>query len=209
MGLRADPVLVPRTGDAAIRLDGPSLAAHVSTRAQSGAIEHRWHEISIWEAESLGGSRYVAAVLYVSSWQGEHGHDTAAVILREELRAWLRAYDPIAHLAGYPPGAQWEARQARMRAELSAAWARAVSEVLDTMEVWEIPSEPYMGRNVSGRWTWRRHAWRRRGALQWLRHLIYPSWRKRSSACSAPSSSRSGSTCSLHCARLAGGSRRP
>jgi hypothetical protein len=139
MTMRADHVYVPRTGDAAIRLDGPSLAACVSTHADSGVGQNRWHDVSVWEAESLGMDRYAVHIEYHTQWAAELPHDTAAVIPRGELRECLRAYDPLAYLAGFPPGGQWAERQARLRAELRERWDHAVSEVLAVMDVWEIP----------------------------------------------------------------------
>jgi hypothetical protein len=135
--LRADPVYVRRTGDAPLRLDGPSLAAHVSTRTAQGPAESRWHEISVWEAESLGLGRLCLQVEYRSQWQGELGHDWAVVIDRPALRETLRAHDALAYVRGYPPTPSYAERQARLLAELGARWEHAVSDVLELMQVWD------------------------------------------------------------------------
>lgn len=133
--LRADPVFLSRTGDAPLRLDGPSLAASASSQRKN---DTRWHQIDIWEAESLGLDRYVVAIAYRTCWQGEYDWHDAWVIERAALRDTLRGYDPVAHVRGYPPGAQYEERQRRMIADLRDRWPHAVSEVLQTMSVWEL-----------------------------------------------------------------------
>lgn len=132
--MRNDPVYVPRTGDAAIRLDRPSLTAHVSTA--TGDRDTRWHEISVWEAESLG-RRLCLAIAYRSTWHGELGRDDAEVIAGGDLRARLRAHDPLAFVAGYPPIPSYRDRQMRLESDLRARWDHAVSEVLAAMEVWD------------------------------------------------------------------------
>jgi hypothetical protein len=138
--LRADPVYLARTGDCALRLDGPSLAASATTKGPGH--DTRWHEVSVWEAESLGPRRLILQIEYRTCWDGETGHDLAEVLERGQLRERLRAYDPLAHVVGYPSGEQFKPKQDRLRADLKDRWEHAVSEVLEVMSVWELAGEP-------------------------------------------------------------------
>lgn len=135
------PVLIRRTGQPALRLDGYGLCASASSQARSGPLQNRWHELELWSAdEQLQGpeQRHCLVVRYVTTWQGELGHHDAELVLRKGIGDALREYDPLAHLVGYPDGPQYERKQQALEAALRAGYEHAVSELLEQAKVWEV-----------------------------------------------------------------------
>ena len=141
--MRADPVILRRSGDAPLRLDGPSLAASATTKDR-GHDKTRWHEIDVWEADSLGHGRYALSVTYRTQWEAETEHHHVAVVPRSGIRDAIRAYDPIAPVMGYraaaarerDPHGRYTERQRVLELDLRSRFDAAVSEVLEVLDVW-------------------------------------------------------------------------
>lgn len=138
---RSREVLIRRTGDAPLQIIGYGLAAQATSHTQQGTRSSRWHELELWSHdERLTGpeQRHCIVVRYRTQWQGELGHHWAQLVLRRDVAATLRAYDPLEHVLGYPPGEQFRARDERMRREIVAGWEHAVSDLLEQAAVWEL-----------------------------------------------------------------------
>ena len=120
-----------RTGDRPLTFEGEVIA-------EAGAMwvnqkeQLRWHEITLYRT---GGGSYVLAIGYFTQWQGEQDH--RAVYHAKDVEALmeeLQMYDPLEHIMGYPPGDQYEERQARLERVVLANWAHLVSEILEGEE---------------------------------------------------------------------------
>lgn len=86
------------------------------------------HELALYRT---AGGTYVAAVNWRSRWQGELDHDEVWLCeTQEEAAEALRGYPPCLHLVGFPPGRQFEGKQARVERDIEARYAQALSEVL-------------------------------------------------------------------------------
>ena len=127
-----DKTTVPRTGRAPLRFAGDLFRSADGFRL-AGRERNRWHEIEIYDLGSDHGvnTAFVVAIHYRTKWQGELGHDAAeAVTGGAEVRRVLTNYDPLAHLGGFPSGAAYAERQAKLEAEVRAGYEALVSEVL-------------------------------------------------------------------------------
>lgn len=139
--MRSDHVLIRRTGLPALRLDGYGLAASATSYTPQGTRSSRWHELEWWSHDLHPGGpeqRHCLVVRYVTQWQGELGHDAAHLLLRRDLERVLREIDPLAHVAGFPDGEHYRAKQERLLREIRAGYEHAVSDLLDVARVWEI-----------------------------------------------------------------------
>lgn len=138
---RSDQVLIPRTGQPALRLDGYGLVATATSRTPQGPRQNRWHELDLWCADGQiqwPEQRHCLAIHYRTDWQGELGHDSAVLVLRRGIGDALREYDPCAHVQGYPDGEHYARKQEALYRALRLGYEHAVSELLDGAKVWEI-----------------------------------------------------------------------
>jgi len=120
-------VTVLRSGDIPLRFRGERIAT-ASSETVRGQSRNRWHEISVYRTE--GGS-YVLQIDYVTRWQGEV--DINGVWICDDARQVarrLREHDPMAHVIGYPPGAAYDAKRARLAAQISQDYSALVRDVL-------------------------------------------------------------------------------
>jgi len=120
-------VTLDRSGDRQLKFRGRRVGA-ASSRQQSGSLQNRWHELAIYRTDR---GRYVVAVAYRTSWQGESSRDYAEPIATAQAAAsCLREYDPRADVAGYPAGPQYAERQRRLLSEIEVGYESAVSRAL-------------------------------------------------------------------------------
>lgn len=138
---RSDHVLISRTGQPALRLDGYGLVATASSKAPNGPRQNRWHEIDLWCADGMlqgPEQRHCLAIRYRTQWEGELGHDFAELVLRRGIGDAVREYDPLEHVVGYPPGEQYAAKREALHRAIRSGYEHAVSELLEIAKVWEI-----------------------------------------------------------------------
>lgn len=127
-------VRLTRTGDAPLAFSGRILANVSGKRPGEGDLP-RWHDVTIYET---AGGQYVVAIAYRTTWKGEIGRDTLAVVTgRSELRDALKRHDPVAHVQVLPPGPQFAERQARMVAMVRQQWDGLVEMALTEVDVEE------------------------------------------------------------------------
>lgn len=125
---------VPRTGNVPLAFQGEEVASSAG-KYHTGQDQNRWHDITVY---STAGGRYVVHIAYRTMWQGEDGHDTVVVCgLIPDIADTLRAYDPLEHVAGYPPAEHFAEKQMRLEDGLRRRWASQVSDVLDALGVTE------------------------------------------------------------------------
>ena len=116
-----------RSGKPPLAFEGEKLA-EAGGKWQAGRELNRWHDITAYR--TVGG-RYILQIEYHSLWQGEEGHDFVEDADNPgELAEIVLDYDPIGHAQGFPPGAQFEEKQARMVSALRAQYDTRISEVL-------------------------------------------------------------------------------
>jgi hypothetical protein len=73
----------------------------------------------------------VVSISYRAEIQGELGHDIGQACKNvSEVVSALRDYDPIAHVAGYPTDAEYDARQDRLEDLIEFAWEDMIHRVL-------------------------------------------------------------------------------
>ena len=123
----SESVRLTRTGDAPLSFSGRILA-DVSGKRLGDGDASRWHDLAIYET---AGGQYVVAIAYRTTWKGERGRDTLAVVVdRNELRDALKRYEPAVAVQGLPPGSQFTERQARlMRQQWESLIAMALIDV--------------------------------------------------------------------------------
>jgi hypothetical protein len=120
-------ITLNRTGDRSIMFEG-ELISKVDTRIIAGKDHNRWHELAVYRTDS---GRLVAFVGYRTQWAGEIDRDDAHVCNSpEEILEFFKFVDVLAGLLGYPPGAQFHEKQARIERELSQRYDAAISEVM-------------------------------------------------------------------------------
>jgi hypothetical protein len=120
------PIIVSRTGDKPLSFEGEQIVSY-SSRTATGDLQSRWHEVTVYR----NGEGYVVSICYRAEIQGEHGHDIAQACKNtSEVVSVLRDYDPIAHVAGYPTDAEYDARQDRLEDQIEFAWEDLIHRVL-------------------------------------------------------------------------------
>lgn len=121
-----------RTGDLPLKVQGELLASR-SSEITNGQERNRWHAITVIQA-----SKFVACVEWCSRWQGEPSHSTCLVAdTLLQLADLLRDYDPLAHLIGFPDGAQFEKKQARLEQAIESDWDALLSNLFSELNVSE------------------------------------------------------------------------
>jgi len=123
-------IRLPRTGDADVTFTGRQIA-----EADPAGDPNRWHELRLYAVE---GDGYALAIQYRTRWQGELGRDDVYLISAErgdEVARTLREHDPVAAVAGFPPGEQFAEKQARLLADLRQRYDVQVSELLREADI--------------------------------------------------------------------------
>ena len=70
-------------------------------------------------------------ICYRTLWDGELDHQWVRVMTEpEQLVVELRSYRPTDHVVGYPAGERYQAKQARLLADLRARYAARLAELL-------------------------------------------------------------------------------
>jgi hypothetical protein len=87
----------------------------------------RWHTIDVYRT-SAGAC--VVHVAYTTERKGESDHDDAQSFpdLASAV-AWLRAYNPVSYVTGWPPLPAYATRQVRLLLQLRERFAQLVSAV--------------------------------------------------------------------------------
>lgn len=123
-----DQYELKRTGDRNLFFSG-EVAGEATTHHDDAT---RWHELALYRT---AGGKLVVAVQFVTRWQGETDHHSAAVVEdAPSLADWLKRYDPCGYLMGYPPGAAFDQKRERLTRDLTLRYQAAVSELLSTLE---------------------------------------------------------------------------
>ena len=129
--------LIMRTGQPPLRIAGEILA-EVSGQQWCGRERNRWYEITVYSVAEA----YAVHVRYCTSWEGESGHSTAEIM--EDAAAiawWLSCYVPTACVRGYPPGRQFDERQARLLVEMGRQYAGLVGDILASEPLADLVAE--------------------------------------------------------------------
>lgn len=122
-----EEVVLPRTGLAPLKFRGELVAWSDGSR-QGGREQNRWHELAVYRT---AGGKFVVSVEYHTRWQGEQGHEVAAVVDGPaDVVRKLAEYDPAEDVQGYPPGPAYADKQARLVADVTRRYKAQVSEVL-------------------------------------------------------------------------------
>lgn len=122
-----EEVRLERSGQRALTFLGTLLAKVCGTRA-AGKEQNRWHNLVLYRTAA---GRHVVAIEYHTRWEGELGYCEATVCdCPEEIEAALRAYDPTAHVQGFPAGPQYEGRQATLLGWIRQRYDDQVRELL-------------------------------------------------------------------------------
>lgn len=116
-----------RSGERPLQFEGEVLAAVTTDRGKQSPAG-RWYEARI--ARTVGG-QYAVEVCYHTAWQDvEDDVDFAFAGAEDDVIDWLQTFDPCGPVAGYPPGRQFEERQARLEDAIRARWRTALTELL-------------------------------------------------------------------------------
>lgn len=119
---------ISRSKDLSLEFEGELLASG-DCSVTGGVERNRWHVIALYR--TVGG-QYVAHIGYRTQWTGEQAWDVARVMATpEEVADWLRTWIPASVIIGYPVGAYFAEKQARMLATVERDYATLVSEVLE------------------------------------------------------------------------------
>lgn len=133
-----DRITVPRSGDSPLAFEGEHLA-DADSQADGGPAEARWFVLELFRTRA---GRYVARIGFRSKLRGEPDQDFARPCATPaEVREFFRGFDPTSPnlWTGFPPSvALAERRNNLTRTALTAAYDRAVSEVLAGDEFAEV-----------------------------------------------------------------------
>jgi len=132
-------ITLERTGKAPLRFNGRLLATangqFVGTRPNSPNVH--WFEISIYLAESELALPLVVAIVYRKQLKNvslavhvAEAPSTAIGESPEAVARYLESFDPLKLIHGYPPGANFAARQQRLEKMLQIQFGTLVSAVL-------------------------------------------------------------------------------
>jgi hypothetical protein len=151
-------ILIPRTGMPSLHLVGWTQVASVTSRTAEGPRSSRWHELELWcfqrgrpvepptcDDSELAVGALCVAIHYRTTWAGELDHHAAFTRDVSQVAAALRDHDPCANVMGYPPGAQFAERQARLLRELRAGYEHAVSRLLEAAGIVDEPQTQSAG----------------------------------------------------------------
>lgn len=125
-------ITLRRTGSHPLTFLGDQLA-EVSGFRFGDREQSRWHELALYRTES---GRHVLSIGFRTRWQGEVDHDeahhadTSAEVLNQ-----LTAYDPLAHIAGYPPGEAYIEKQRRLEDDICRRWNATITALYDQLPV--------------------------------------------------------------------------
>ncbi len=125
------PIRLPRTGSADVTFTGRLLAESGPDNARD---QTRSHTLRLYAMEPRG---YAVAIAYETRWEGEQGHDDVYVIGDDPQKVVeaLERHDPVACVAGYPPGEQFQAKQTRLLTGLKRRYDTQVSDLLRQAEI--------------------------------------------------------------------------
>jgi hypothetical protein len=124
-------IRLTRTGDAPLVFSGKEVAQAAGPRRSGRQEQTRWTDLTVYRTE---GGKLVAEIVYRSTWQGESDEHRAIVCDDERgLIDALRDYHPVPEGIGFPPGAQFVAKQARLEAALRRDYDERVTAVLETI----------------------------------------------------------------------------
>ena len=117
-----------RTGRPPLAFEGEFLAGAYGDAYVRDPERGRWHDLELYRSRN---GIYVIHIRYRSNWKEEVGFDEALTFpCPPDLVTVLGAWDPAAHLVGYPEGVEhWEKKQERLRGEIRARFARCVSDL--------------------------------------------------------------------------------
>lgn len=121
-----------RTGKPPLAFEGEFIAgAYGEEMLDEKRRNPRWHDLELYRTRS---GRYVLSVRYASTWKEEVGFDEVVVVdSPEDVKGELARWDPLAPVAGYPPGEQFAAKQERLLADVRARFDRTVSELFSQL----------------------------------------------------------------------------
>ena len=126
-----EEIRLPRSGLAPLVFTGGLIeGADVRGQRQGGRDQNRWFELAVYRTK---GGKYVLSIDYKTCWQGELDHEYAEVLDDPaSLTAALRDYEVgIPDLVqGFPPGAAYADKQARLLQDLTRRFQAQVSELL-------------------------------------------------------------------------------
>ena len=106
---------------------GELIAECDGSRSGDGRENNRYHNLALYRTD---GGRYVLAIAYRTRWQGEIDHDAAYHATDPaELLGHLTSYDPLDHVAGFPPVEAHAQRQARLEDDITRRFARQITEL--------------------------------------------------------------------------------
>lgn len=120
-------IIIPRSGDAALRIDGETLA-HYDTQRLAGKDANRWYEYAIYR---LADGRLAWHVGYRTQWQGESDYDWGGIAAGNNALIDVLRQCYLPPRVGFPPGPQYAARQESLLTDLDRHRDHAVSVVLD------------------------------------------------------------------------------
>jgi hypothetical protein len=119
-----------RTGDVPLKFEGDELA-FITTRPDDPGRFARWYEAAIYRTR---GGTFVLFIAYRTN-RGEPSVERAILCdSPEAVRAELTRYDPLEHLAGFPPGEAYAEKQARLERTLRLDWQTAVRDLFEGIE---------------------------------------------------------------------------
>ena len=127
----AEEIRLTRAGHAPLVFAG-ELVAEKAAKPEAGRSDHlRWHDLRVYRT---AGGKLVAEIVFRTEWKRETD-EHAAIACDDEgaLIDALRSYDPVRPGIGFPPGAQFREKQARLEAGLPRDYEARVTAVLEQL----------------------------------------------------------------------------
>lgn len=121
---------IERTGKSSLAFDG-EVVASVDGCDVNGKEQNRYHDLALWRTDT---GKYVLDIQYVTKWRGELGYRHAEIVEPGEVAERLRAYDPCAHVQGFPDRPEYADRQVNLLNWIRSRYDVQVGELLAQVE---------------------------------------------------------------------------
>ena len=128
-----DSIIFPRTGEIPLEFTGEIIFTEATDTPGKKKCS-RYHQLRL--ARTAGGS-FVAAIGFRATYDGDYDYDWAKVGTAEEIAAWIKAFDPLCVLLGFPAGKQFEEKQKRLELDIRLRFATAATRLLGELNIVE------------------------------------------------------------------------
>lgn len=128
-----ETIRLTRTGQPPLEFEGETLAEIPGRLHDNQAL--RWHDVAV---HRTAAGQLVVEIAYRTQWRGENGHAQAEPVNDQAAVARvLQAYDPTAHVGGFPNRPEYADRQRNLLGYIAARYQSQVTAILEELGISE------------------------------------------------------------------------